>query len=129
MSGGRACEACVGGGGWLSSEPMYAWEVVARTGSVGTDPRFSGRQVGTYIEQGCQMGGANKQVKKFPYIVNLRPRKVIVRRIKGSPWGVYPIDRLPIKRLCGERVHKELSARVERRHCDGNGESEQRLEE
>ena len=69
------------------------------------------------------------KLKKFPYIVNLGSRKVVVRQIKGSPWGVHPIDRLPVKRLCSERVHEELLTRVECRHCDGNGESEQRLEE
>ena len=67
MLGRRACKACVGGGGWLLLDSaVYAWEVMVRTGSVRTDPRFSGRQVGTYIEQGCQMSGVNEQAKKIP---------------------------------------------------------------
>ena len=75
------------------------------------------------------MSGANEQDNEIPYVVGLRSRRVIIGRIKGSPLGVHPVDRLLIKRLCSERVHKELPTRVKCRHCDGKGEGRRRLKE
>jgi len=64
-------------------------------------------------------GWRGKQYTKKTYTMGLGPRRMVVGWFEGHPWGVYPIDRLPVKGLGCKTVHMELPARFKSRHCGG----------
>ena len=87
-------------------------------------PGSSGGEVKTCIKT------TSAQIKKHihkSYIVGLRPQRMVVRWIQGCLLGVHPIDRLPMKGLGSNRVHKELSTRFKGSHCSSKREDKLRL--
>lgn len=75
------------------------------------------------LQQEYQISGASG-INRNTYTMSLGSWGMVVGRIKGCPWRVDTIDRLPIKRLSCEMVHVELSAGFESSHCGSKREDE-----